>query len=59
MKMMENIPAPRKKPILKGDMNWLARQKCGRILDGFDRKKFEAGYDSIKWRSREKSHTDR
>jgi hypothetical protein len=48
---MRNDPAPRNKAVRPGDVNWLARQKVGRFLDGFDKKKYDRGYDAIKWKS--------
>ena len=40
--------------INKGDVNDLTRQKGDRVRDGIDKRKFDANYDQIKWKSRRK-----
>ena len=48
--MLIKIKSP-KKPV-KGDVNYLTREKGDRPRDAIDKRKFDRGYDQIKWKSK-------
>jgi len=37
--------------VAPGDLNDITRNKQDRVLDGFDKDKFDDGYDQINWKT--------